>query len=40
MIIHETYVLHRNTQDFPGSPVVKTLPSIVRGCGFDFWLGN
>ena len=27
-------------RDFPGDPVVKTLPFHCRGCGFDPWLGN
>lgn len=40
MIIHETYVLHRNTQDFPGSPEVKTLPATVRGVGLTSGLGE
>ena len=27
-------------RDFPGGPVVKTLPSNARGCGFDPCLGS
>ena len=26
--------------DFPGGPVLKTLPSKVGGCGFDPWSGT
>ena len=26
--------------DFPGGPVVKTLPFQCKGHGFDLWLGN
>ena len=33
---------HQNAlfRDFPGGPVVKTLPSKARGCGCDPWSGQ
>ena len=27
-------------QEFPDSPVVKTLPFLCGGCSFDLWSGN
>ena len=30
----------KNSWDFPGGPVVKTLPSHAGGCGLDPWVGN
>ena len=33
-------VLKRALGDFPGGPVVRTLPSNIRSCGFDPWLGS
>ena len=33
-------VLKRALGDFPGGPVVRTLPSNIRSCGFNPWLGS
>ena len=40
LTLGHTEVLNASLQEFPGSPVVKTLCFHCKGCGVDPWLGK